>query len=61
VVPIPVAGPQFRFYLINSPRLFVDGNIYGMYFLGYGIFVSTSDDVGVLLTKQLSLNAGHQL
>jgi len=61
LAPIPVAGPQFRFYLTNSPRLFVEGNLYGMYFFGYGNFVSTSDNVGVTLTKHLSLNAGYQL
>ena len=32
-----------------------------MYLFGYGNFVSTSDDVGVTLTKRLSLNAGYQL
>jgi len=61
LAPIPVAGPQARFYLTNSPRLYVEGNLYGMYFFGYGNFVSTSDDVGVTLNKHLSLNAGYQL
>jgi hypothetical protein len=36
VAPIPVAGPQFRYYLTNSPRPFVEGQVYGMYFFGYG-------------------------
>ena len=61
LAPIPVAGPQGRFYLTNSPRLFFEGNMFGMYFFGYGNFVSTSDDVGVALNKHLSLNAGYQL
>lgn len=61
LAPIPVAGPQFRFYLTDSPRLFVEGNLYGMYLFGYGNFISTTDDVGVTLTKHLSLNAGYQL
>jgi hypothetical protein len=61
LAPIPVAGPQGRFYLTNSPRLYVEGNLYGMYFFGYGNFVSTSDNVGVTLTKHLSVNAGYQL
>src|SRR5215469_2886424 len=61
LVPIPVAGPQARFYLTNSPRVFVEGNLYGMYFFGYGNFVSTSDNVGITLTKHLSVNAGYQL
>jgi hypothetical protein len=61
LVPIPVAGPQARFYLTNSPRVYVEGNLYDMYFFGYGNFVSTSDNVGVTLTKHLSVNAGYQL
>ena len=61
LAPIPVAGPEFRLYLTNSPRLFVEGNVYGMYFFGYGNFVSTSDAIGLSLTKHVSLNAGYQL
>jgi len=61
LAPIPVAGPEFRLYLLNSPRLFVEGNVYGMYFGGYGNFVSTSDSIGVTLTKHISINAGYQL
>lgn len=59
--PIPVAGPQFRFYLTNSPRLFVDGDIYGMYLFGYGNFLSTNDYVGISIAKHLALTAGYQL
>jgi hypothetical protein len=40
LAPIPVAGPQFRLYLTNSPRVFIEGNVYGMYLFGYGNFVS---------------------
>jgi hypothetical protein len=61
LAPIPVAGPQFRFYLTDSPRVFVEGNLYGMYFFGYGNFVSTADTIGVTLTKHISVNAGYQL
>jgi hypothetical protein len=61
LAPIPIAGPQFRFYLTNSPRLFVEGSLYGMYLFGYGNFVSTADDLGLTLTKHLSVNAGYQL
>jgi hypothetical protein len=39
----------------------VEGIVYGMYFGGYGNFVSTSDAIGVTLTKHLSLNASYQL
>lgn len=61
LAPIPVAGPEFRLYLTNSPRLFVEGNLFGMYFFGYGSFVSTAATVGVTLTKHITANAGYQL
>jgi hypothetical protein len=61
VAPIPVAGPQFRFYLTDSPRLFVEGDVYGMYFFGYGNFVSASGDLGFSVNRHFSLNAGYQL
>lgn len=61
LAPIPVAGPQFRLYLTNSPRVFVEGNFYGMYFFGYGDFISTADTLGVTLTRHISFNAGYQL
>jgi len=61
IVPIPVAGPEFRLCLTKSPRLFVEGNVYGMYFFGYGNFVSAYGDIGVAVVQQLSLNAGYQL
>ena len=61
LAPIPVFGPQFRYYLTNSPRVFVEGNVLGMYLFGYGNFVSTADTIGVTVSKHLSLNAGYQL
>ena len=61
LAPIPVAGPQWRLYLTNSSRVFVEGNLYGMYLFGYGDFLSTIDTVGVTVQKHLSLNAGYAL
>jgi hypothetical protein len=61
LAPIPVAGPEFRYYLTNSPRLFVDGNLYGMYLFGYGNFISTGADLGVTLNEHLSVTAGYSL
>jgi len=61
LAPIPVAGPQFRVYLTNSPHLFVEGNFYGMYFFGYGDFVSTVGDIGYAFNTHFSLTAGYQL
>lgn len=59
VAPIPVAGPQYRYYLMD--RLFVEGNLYGMYLLGYGNFISTADTLGFTINNHLSLNAGYAL
>ena len=56
-----MAGPQFRFYLTNFPRLFVEGNLFGVYLFGYGNFLSTADTVGLTINKHLSVNAGYQL
>ena len=60
--PLPVAGPNVRFYLLpNSSRLFVDGNLLGMYFFGYGNILSTFDTLGLTATKHLSIRAGYRL
>ncbi len=61
LAPIPVAGPEYRLYLTNSPRLFVEGNLYGMYLFGYGNFISTADTLGLTVNKHLSVNAGYSL
>lgn len=61
LAPIPVAGPDFRLYLTDSPRVFVDGNVLGMYLFGYGNFVSTVGQVGVNLSKHFGVIAGYQL
>lgn len=60
--PIPVAGPTGRFYLIpNSSRLFVTGQLLGMYFFGYGNFLSTFDTLGFTVTRHFSIRGGYQL
>ena len=61
LAPIPVAGPEFRLYLTNSPRVFVEANVYGMYFFGYGNFVSSVGGLGFTVNRHLALNAGYQL
>jgi hypothetical protein len=61
LAPIPVAGPEVRYYLTDSPRVYVEGNVYGMYFFGYGNFVSSAGDLGFTINKHLSVNAGYQL
>jgi hypothetical protein len=59
--PIPVAGPDFRFYLTNSPRVFIQGNVLGMYLFGYGNFVSSNGSVGINFYKHLAVIGGYQL
>ena len=59
LAPIPVAGPDFRYYLTN--RISLDGNVMGMYLFGYGNFVSTVDSLGFALTKHIAARAGYQL
>jgi hypothetical protein len=61
IVPLPVAGPEFRFYLTDSPRLYVEGNVYGVYFFGYGNYVSCYGLLGFSVNRHLSLNAGYAL
>jgi hypothetical protein len=61
LAPIPVAGPEGRLYLTDSGRVFVEGNLYGMYLFGYGDFISTQGTLGLSVNKHLSLNAGYQL
>lgn len=61
VIPYWPPFPSLVRYLTDSPRVFVEGNVYGMYFFGYGSFVSTADTMGVMLTKHISVNAGYQL
>jgi len=61
LAPIPVAGPEFRLFLTNSPRVFVEGQVYGMYFFGYGNYVSSWGNLGFTVTKHLSATAGYQL
>ena len=60
LAPIPVGGPEFRYYLTDSPRVYVEGQIYGMYFFGYGNYVSAWGSLGFTI-RHVSVNAGYQL
>jgi hypothetical protein len=57
--PLPVAGPEIRFYPVK--RFFVTGNVLGMYFFGYGNFVSSQGTLGFNLTKHVAVRGGYQL
>ncbi len=58
LAPIPVAGPEYRLYLI-SQRLFVEGNLYGMWLFGYGNYLSTFNNLGFAFGKHLAVKAGY--
>jgi hypothetical protein len=59
-VPLPVGGPKVRLCPIpNSNRFFVDANLLGMYFFGYGDYISSLGTLGLTLTKNLSLRGGY--
>jgi len=61
-VPLPVAGPTIRWYLIpNSGRLFLDANVLGMYFFGYGNYVSSIGTMGFSLGKHMAIRGGYSL
>ncbi len=59
--PIPVLGPEFRYYLTKTPKLFVEGNLMGMYLFGYGNFVSSGGSVGFNLSRHFAATAGYTL
>jgi hypothetical protein len=58
--PLPTGGPNFRYYLVPS-RLYVDGQISGMYFFGYGSFIAASGVLGYSIGHHLNLRGGYLL
>jgi hypothetical protein len=58
--PLPVFGPEGRFYFARN-HAFVDANVKGMYFFGYGNFISTQGAAGVLLTHNIGLVGGYEM
>ncbi len=58
--PLPVLGPEARVYFAKD-HLFVDANVKGMYFFGYGNFISTQGVVGLRLGRHIDLVGGYQL
>jgi hypothetical protein len=51
--------PLQRRACVGFPRTI--GNVLGMYFFGYGNYVSSAGYLGLTLTKHLAVNAGYQL
>jgi hypothetical protein len=60
--PLPIFGPTGRWYpLHDSNRLSLEGSLRGMYFFGYGDFLSARANIGVGLTQHLRFHAGYQM
>ena len=60
LLPLPTGGPAGRYYILPS-RLYVDGQISGMYFFGYGNFISSSGFLGYSIGHHLNLRGGYLL
>jgi hypothetical protein len=58
--PLPTGGPTFRYYMLPR-RLYVDGGISGMYFFGYGNFISTNGFLGCQIGHHFSVRGGYLL
>jgi hypothetical protein len=62
LAPIPVFGPEAKYLFIKgSNKYYVDGFVKGMYFFGYGNFVSTRGTVGANVWKGLDVVGGYQM
>lgn len=58
---LPVAGPAVRWYPTHTSRYSMDGGLQGMYFFGYGNFLTVKTSAGIDLHRHLSFRAGYQL
>jgi hypothetical protein len=58
---LPVAGPAVRWYPTHTSRFSVDGSLQGMYFFGYGNFMTAKTSAGIALGRHLSFRAGYQM
>lgn len=60
--PLPVVGLQSRWYPSKtSSRFSLDGFWNGMYFFGYGDFMSAGGTAGVRLSKHMNIRGGYQM
>jgi hypothetical protein len=60
--PLPIAGPAARLFLLpDSTRLFLTGQVLGMYLFGYGDFLSTIETLGLTVTRHFGIRGGYQL
>ena len=56
-----MGGPAIRWYPTRNGRYSVDGSLQGMYFFGYGNFLTVKGSAGIALTRHLDFRAGYQL
>jgi len=56
--PLPVGGLDIRYYFLKN-RLFVDANGKGMYFFGYGKFISGGGRIGLNFGRHVSAVGGY--
>lgn len=60
--PLPVGGPEGKYLFIKgTDKLYAQGFVKGMYFFGYGNFISTRATIGGQIWKKLEVYAGYQL
>jgi len=60
--PLPVVGTRVRWYPIpDSNRFALDGGVQGMYFFGYGDFLSANGAAIIKLKSRLNLRLGYQM
>lgn len=58
--PLPAIGPAFRWYPIpDSNRLYLDGNLTGMSFFGYGNFISSNATFGFPIARKWDARVGY--
>ncbi len=60
LAPLPVLGPEVRVYVVPS-RVFIDGDIKGMYFFGYGQYIQAHAGLGINFNRHVSLVGGYLL
>jgi hypothetical protein len=58
---LPLAQGITSILTPNSGRLFLTADLFGMYFFGYGNYVSSTGTLGLSLNRNLAIRGGYQL
>ena len=61
LAPLPILGPRVRWYPMQSGRLAIDGGVQGMYFFGYGNFLTARGTGDISLSRHWRVNLGYQM